>query len=47
MKMGIIGAGQIGGTLTRRLTALGLPSFSGQLTRSWNARRLGRRNRRK
>ena len=33
MKIGIIGAGQIGGTLTRRLTALGHQVFSGELTR--------------
>jgi predicted dinucleotide-binding enzyme len=28
MKIGIIGAGQIGGTLTRRLTALGHKVFA-------------------
>ena len=33
MKIGIIGAGQIGGTLTRRLTALGHQVFVAQLTR--------------
>jgi 8-hydroxy-5-deazaflavin:NADPH oxidoreductase len=30
MKIGIVGAGQIGGTLTRRLMALGHEGFRGQ-----------------
>ena len=36
MKIGIIGAGQIGGTLARRLTALGHEVFVANSTRSGN-----------
>ena len=35
MKIGIVGAGQIGGTLARRLTALG-HDVSGLRCKSWN-----------